>query len=464
MSIFGDTSSPFDECIEKVTAANLITENWAMILDVCDKINSDPRSSKNALLSIRKRLNHRDPHVVLLALSVLDSCWSNCGPPFRKEVSSANFINELQSKAVHSTRLISEKTRMMIQKWVENECKTDSSLSLVTTLYKNLLADGYSFTPSEPKKSDNSREAQAEEEEALVKAIALSLQDAEAPKTNKLYQLLESAQSLSLNGTDHKTTERTVRALYDFEAAEDNELSFVSGDLITVIDDSNPNWWCGRIGVQQGLFPSSFVTSDLSEVKKETVATTVKAASPVPIIDESILLRCIQMLEDCDPTGETPDPPELASIEQASRAQGPLINARLAAIDTQINALSEVDMAIRDVLALYDQAVQQAHYQATMYQNASATNPSAINMSVQPSGIPQNTAVNFPPSSSQVQHVFQTSCTEPQVQTACATNVQASQDAPTNYVHYAPIQQTTYQQQTQVQPQWNAVQHHAQNY
>ncbi|KIH66078.1 VHS domain protein [Ancylostoma duodenale] len=101
MGIFGDSSSPFDECIEKVTAEHLTTENWAMILDVCDKVNSDPRAPKNAILSIRKRLNHRDPHVVLLALSVLDSCWSNCGPAFRKEVSSASFISELQSKAVH---------------------------------------------------------------------------------------------------------------------------------------------------------------------------------------------------------------------------------------------------------------------------------------------------------------------------------------------------------------------------
>ncbi|PIO61265.1 VHS domain protein [Teladorsagia circumcincta] len=204
MGIFGDTSSPFDEYIDKVTAEHLTTENWAMILDVCDKVNSDPRAPKNALLSIRKRLNHRDPHVVLLALSVLDSCWSNCGPAFRKEVSSASFINELQAKATHSTRLVAEKTRMMIQKWVENECKSDASLSLVASLYKNLVADGYSFSSNEPKKSSLTRDIQAEEEDALAKAIALSLQEADkAPKTSKLYQSLNTTYP-STNGTSNK--------------------------------------------------------------------------------------------------------------------------------------------------------------------------------------------------------------------------------------------------------------------
>lgn len=50
-------------------------------------------------------------------------------------------------------------------------------------------------------------------------------------------------------------------------------------------------------------------------------------------------------------------------------AQGPLIDNRLAAIDKQSNALAQVDIAIRDVLALYDSAVQQTNpYQVYLKQ------------------------------------------------------------------------------------------------
>ncbi|KAK6038008.1 hypothetical protein COOONC_24487 [Cooperia oncophora] len=175
------------------------------------------------------------------------------------------------------------------------------------------------------------------------------------------------------------------------------------------------------------------------------------------------------MLEDCDPTGDTPDPPELATIEQASRAQAPLIDARLAAIDAQVNALSQVDMAIRDVLALYDQAVQKAHYQYSFQKSRRINhllpfmNAPGVAMPQPNPGMPTNAAVNYPPNSSQVQPVYQAPYANGPAQAQPLPNVQSRPDAQAAYAYAAVPPQAGYQQ-PQVQPEWNAVQHHAQNY
>ncbi|KAM7180188.1 GRB2-related adapter protein 2 isoform 1-T2 [Macrochelys suwanniensis] len=51
-----------------------------------------------------------------------------------------------------------------------------------------------------------------------------------------------------------------VQALYDFEALECDELGFRSGDIVEVLDNSNPCWWKGRLRGKLGLFPSNYVT------------------------------------------------------------------------------------------------------------------------------------------------------------------------------------------------------------
>ncbi|XP_007939881.1 GRB2-related adapter protein 2 [Orycteropus afer afer] len=52
---------------------------------------------------------------------------------------------------------------------------------------------------------------------------------------------------------------RWARALYDFEALEDDELGFCSGEVVEVLDSSNPSWWTGRLHNKLGLFPANYV-------------------------------------------------------------------------------------------------------------------------------------------------------------------------------------------------------------
>ena len=51
-----------------------------------------------------------------------------------------------------------------------------------------------------------------------------------------------------------------ARALYDYDAAQEGDLSFREGDVITLIDTSDPSgWWVGELNGMQGNFPSNFV-------------------------------------------------------------------------------------------------------------------------------------------------------------------------------------------------------------
>ncbi|KAI9024004.1 hypothetical protein DFJ74DRAFT_605593 [Hyaloraphidium curvatum] len=95
----------------------------------------------------------------------------------------------------------------------------------------------------------------------------------------------------------------TAKAIYDYEKAEDNEISFADGELITSIEKVDEGWWKGKnaageaseraiavawkvtyvfTSVQIGLFPSTYVEEVAAAVTASYAPPPVAAAVAAP--------------------------------------------------------------------------------------------------------------------------------------------------------------------------------------
>jgi len=66
----------------------------------------------------------------------------------------------------------------------------------------------------------------------------------------------------SYDGGNNQSTNNgmSAKALYDYDAENSDDLSFKEGDLINVLDQSDPSgWWEGEFNGKVGFFPSNFV-------------------------------------------------------------------------------------------------------------------------------------------------------------------------------------------------------------
>ena len=57
---------------------------------------------------------------------------------------------------------------------------------------------------------------------------------------------------------------RMVRALFDFDGEEDDELSFKEGDMITFLAKIDENWSNGSFRGKVGIFPKTYVSEPVA--------------------------------------------------------------------------------------------------------------------------------------------------------------------------------------------------------
>ncbi|KIK22135.1 hypothetical protein PISMIDRAFT_102997 [Pisolithus microcarpus 441] len=145
-------TSQLDDAIEKATSELIPTgsEDVALNLEICDQIRSKSVPAKDAMRALKRRLDHKNPNVQLLALSLTDTCVKNGGDHFLVEVASREFIDNLVSilKVPGTNHLVKADILKCIQNWAL-AFEGKPSLSYVGQVYKTLKNEGFQFPPKD---------------------------------------------------------------------------------------------------------------------------------------------------------------------------------------------------------------------------------------------------------------------------------------------------------------------------
>ncbi|KAJ2759109.1 ESCRT-0 subunit protein hse1, partial [Coemansia sp. BCRC 34490] len=423
----------------KTTSEMLTSENWELIMEVCDRVGDD--NEKYGSVTINERLLNRNPNVVLYTLTLVQSLVGNCGQNVKQEVSSRAFTTTLtrvlNDKTVHEK----VKSRILgcIQQWAF-EFRQDPTLSLMEETYTKLRAQRYKFpSPQKPGKIPKPSEVDKQkEEEDLQLALALSLSsvsnehpssaaaaaaggggggpmgrvnyqspaDIRSEITRK--QTIAAAAGASGNqitGGTGSTARRTtrvgagpsaapasaagasagakrkvqVKAIFDFTPTEEGELGFCKGDVIDVLDQQYRDWWEGRLRGEEGIFPANFVQplGDLRAEISKDMDVEVEVFSEAQSIET--LLR---MLGSIDPLkGDVSDNEEVQKLYSSTLALRPKIIKLIDRYNKKKDELVMLDNQFSKTMQLYYELMQRsagqsaAGYQAPYQQQPQQQQP-----------------------------------------------------------------------------------------
>lgn len=146
----------FTEQVEKATSELLPvgSEDIALNLEICDQVRAKQVPVKQAMQVLKRRVSHKNPNVVLLALGLTDICIKNGGDHFLQEVASREFMDNLVSVLRNPASVnndVKAKALGLIQNWSQIAQAKPAHMGYITDIYKQLKADSkFDFPPLDP--------------------------------------------------------------------------------------------------------------------------------------------------------------------------------------------------------------------------------------------------------------------------------------------------------------------------
>ncbi|KAI3759925.1 hypothetical protein L1987_50312 [Smallanthus sonchifolius] len=106
--------------VDKATSEFLNCPDWRINIGICDTIHSKPWLAKDYIKAVRGRLQHKNPNVQLLSLTLLETIVKNCSELVHSQIAERKLLQEMikiVKKKAHMR--VREKILVLIDTWQE---------------------------------------------------------------------------------------------------------------------------------------------------------------------------------------------------------------------------------------------------------------------------------------------------------------------------------------------------------
>lgn len=184
-------TSPLKILITRATYPSQPEPNYALNLEVAEYINQKKANTpREAAMTIAQLVNHRNPHVAILALALLDTLVPSCGYPFQLQIATKEFLNELVRRFPERPPPypgpVMSRILELINGWKEGICvesRFKDDFGNIRDMHRLLTFKGYRF------RGAGGRQASNEATSNLKTAEELENEDREA-QSAKLQELI----------------------------------------------------------------------------------------------------------------------------------------------------------------------------------------------------------------------------------------------------------------------------------